>query len=216
MTSALTHLPIARPRRRVALRAVGRGALWVWASVTIVLVALLMVSHVLALPTPAARSIELALARMPADSPPGTWRAFHVLYADCPCSRRIGEALALRGARADVAERVMLVGHDAAIQARLEGGGFRVAELTRDELRDRYGFEAAPAFFVVGPDGTVRYVGGYTREKQGPAEDGRILDLVRGGARPEALPVFGCAVSRRLQAAADPLGLRYTREETAP
>ncbi len=193
-------------------RWVGRGLLWLWGPTSVVLVAAVMVSHLLALPTPEARALEAALFAADQGRQVAGWRAFHVLYADCPCSRRVAESLVARGARDDFSERVLLVGHDAGLSRQLGTSGFSVDELTAETLKDRLGIEAAPTFFAVAPDGSVRYVGGYSSYKQGPSQDERLLSLVRHGLRPEALPVFGCAVSRRLQAAADPFGLRYTAE----
>jgi hypothetical protein len=224
--SGRVTLPVTRPvtlaeRVRPMLRGIGRAALWVWGPATVVLVAALMVSHVLALPTPPARSVELALARLgEAQGTRAGWRAFHVLYADCPCSRRVADSLVARGARQDISERVLFVradgadGGDGAQAQRLRGAGFVVDPLTAEQLGERFGIAAAPAFFVVSPDGRVPYLGGYSDFKQGPAEDVRILGLVLGGARPEALPLFGCAVSRQLKASVDPLGLKSMTETT--
>jgi hypothetical protein len=171
-----------------------------------------MMSHVLALPTPAARSVERALVRIGA--PVGTWSVYHVLYADCPCSRRVADALLRRGAREDFAERVLLVGRDQALSQRLAAARYAVEVLTSEALKEQFGVEAAPVFFAVAPDGSVPYLGGYSDFKQGPEQDDRILTSLRLGRRQDPLPVFGCAVSRELQAKADPLGLKYAVEAT--
>jgi hypothetical protein len=189
-------------------RTLGRVALCVWVPASLVVIAVLMSAHLLALPTPASRVVEAALAR--AGTPRGAYRAYHVLYADCPCSRRVAESLVRRGARKDFVEEVLLVGHDPALASRLTEARFAVEEMTPESLKDRFELEAAPAFFAVAPDGVVKYLGGYTTIKQGMEEDDRILTLVHHGARPEPLPLFGCAVSRELQAKADPLGLKYS------
>jgi len=198
---------LLRPARPAAIL-----LLALWAPGSIVLVGAMMMSHVLALPTPATRAVEAALVRL--GEPRGGWNAFHVLYADCPCSRRVAESLVARGARDDFRERVLLVGHDSTLSAALSAKGFHVSSVTSEELKERFGIEAAPAFFAVTPDGSVPYLGGYSDYKQGPAQDTRILSLVRRGLQPEPLPLFGCAVSRELQAKADPLGLKYPTEAT--
>ena len=198
---------LLRPDRSVAV-----FLLTLWAPGSVVLVAAMMMSHLLALPTPLSRAVETALVRQ--GEPRGTWLAFHVLYADCPCSQRVALSLEARGARADFDERVLLVGHDPALLAALSAKRFHVDSITPDELKERFGIEAAPAFFAVAADGSVPYVGGYSGYQEGPAEDTRILSLVRHGLRPEPLPLFGCAVSRELQVKADPLGLKYSLEAT--
>jgi hypothetical protein len=193
------------------LRSVGRGLLWIWAPASIVVVAALMMSHLLAFPTPAVHVVEAGLALT---RPLGGWRAIHVLFANCPCSRRVADALVARGAREDFAEQVLFVGTDEPLTGRLRASRFGVEDVTREELQGRFGIEAAPAFFAAAPDGTVRYLGGYSHYKQGPTEDLRLLTLVRLGLRPDPLPLFGCAVSRELAARADPLGL-YSSAENA-
>ena len=200
-----------KPIRPSRAQALGRLAVYLWVPGSIVVVALLMTSHLLALPTPAARAVEVALARL--DARETGWRAFHVLYTGCPCSLRVAESLVLRGARIDFRERVLLVGEDEVLSGRLRARGFAVDSLTQDELKARYGVEAAPAFFAVGPDGTVRYLGGYTAFSQGQEQDSRLLDLVRRGDHPDPLPLYGCAVSRELQARTDPFGIKYPTTE---
>ena len=63
---------------------------------------------------------------------------------------------------------------------------------------------------MVDPAGVVRYAGGYTARKQGlELRDRQILgDLMASGTTP-LLPLYGCAVSKRLQAILDPIGIKY-------
>ena len=62
---------------------------------------------------------------------------------------------------------------------------------------------------VSDPANVVRYVGGYTAEKQSAfILDQRILGELAAGGTPKALPMFGCAVSEKLRGSVDPLGLR--------
>ena len=66
----------------------------------------------------------------------------------------------------------------------------------------------AVVFWLLAPDGTVRYVGGYTDRKQGlDAKDLAIVADTRAGQDVAPLPIFGCAVSARLRAALNPLGM---------
>jgi hypothetical protein len=71
-------------------------------------------------------------------------------------------------------------------------------------------------FAVMDPSGGLRYLGGYTERKQGlMIEDVTIVERLRSERPVVELPLFGCAVSRSLQAMLDPLGIRY-RAENAP
>jgi hypothetical protein len=210
----VSSAPVGTRRHRL-----GRAFLAVWLPASVLAVAVVMSSHVLALPTPAVHDLEAALARAPGLSAVGAgaavgerWGAYHVLYADCPCSQRVADSLETRGALADVAEHVLLVGHDTARLQRLEARGFLVEELSPETLHNRFSVDAAPLFFAVAPDGTVPYLGGYSERSQGEPRDAEILARVTRGAHPDPLPLFGCAVSRDLQARVDPFGIKYASQ----
>lgn len=84
--------------------------------------------------------------------------------------------------------------------------GFRVTYVTADQLAITYHVEAVPLLVVVDPAGVVRYASGHASRKQGPApRDLEILASVRATREVAALPLFGCAASRTLQRALDPL-----------
>jgi hypothetical protein len=134
----------------------------------------------------------------------------HVLYAECACSRRIFAHLTRRRALPDAAETVLLVDGDDAVRSALGSAGYRVVDVTPDELETRYGVSAAPLLVVALEDDTPQYVGGYTERKQGlEVEDTRIVARLERGDSPAFLPLFGCAVSERLQRLLDPMGLKY-------
>jgi hypothetical protein len=102
-----------------------------------------------------------------------------------------------------------LVGDDDATLRKLEAHRFRVIKVGVDEL-EAYHIAAAPLLVVLGPDGSVRYSGGYTEQKQGPAI--RDLEILAAAARDERpshspLPVFGCAVAADLRRRLDPTGI---------
>ena len=182
-----------------------------WVPSVIVVCAYLLGGHLLTLPKPAQADPRLAraLAALRAGEGRPRWIALHVLYEGCRCSRRVFDHLVARGASPAMAERVLLVGGSEASVARARAAGYAAEALTRDGLRARYGFEAAPVMVVADPRGRVRYLGGYTARKQGAAM--RDVDIVRraqAGEAVAALPLFGCAVSARLQRDTDPLGLR--------
>lgn len=137
----------------------------------------------------------------------------HVLYGACACSRRVLDHLVARGPLSATTERVVLAGTDRGSRvAELHARGFGVDLLAPEELKARYGIEAAPLLIISSPAGDVRYLGGYSERKQGPAlQDRELLAQLRGGRFATALPVLGCAVSRRLQELADPWRLKYPR-----
>lgn len=195
-----------------------RLAFWVWVPSIVLPGVYLMAWHLLALPQPSAHDPVLARAvvveRRAEDG--ARWIALHVLSADCGCSQRVLARLAARRPMAGVSERILLVGEpgDAAMRAR--AAGFPVEVLTGEELGARYHVEAAPLMVVADGAGVIRYVGGYTQSKQGPdIEDVAILGSLLRGEDVAALPVFGCAVSRRLQTTLDPFRLKY-RPSGAP
>ncbi len=169
----------------VALLAIGAGQL---------------ARHLVALPAAHADArTSRAMASLRAPDRRERWLAVHVLYAACRCSQRIVEHLAHRGARADFDEVVLWVG--APPPPSLAAAGYRVESLDAARLAS-LGIESAPLLVVVDPDDRVRYSGGYTERKQGPApRDVELMTASRDGAAVAALPVLGCAVSERLQQA---------------
>jgi hypothetical protein len=198
------------PRAASRLRHLGKALLVLWLPAIVVPGALLMAAHVLTLPAPAAGDVGRALGSSRSESERGRLLAVHVLYGACPCSRRVVDHLVARGARRDVAERVLLVDGAPAIGAQLAGAGFLVEWLSADELHRRYHIESVPLLVVAGRDDTVLYMGGYTSAKQGPdIRDVAIIDEALAGGAAASLPLFGCAVSRELQRKIDPLGLKY-------
>jgi hypothetical protein len=213
--------PAVRPSNaRPGRRALGVAMLSVWAVVVLVVGAALMAPHVVALPVPAADGSRLALAMhsLPGANA-GRWSALHVLYEGCGCSARVLTHLMARHARADLNEQVLFVRdapqadpglEETAVRAR--GAGFGFASVTPGELEQRYQIEAVPLLVVADAAGHIRYSGGYT-EKSGVVEvdDVPLIDGVRSGRSVEARPVFGCAVSSRMQEAIDPWRIKYSR-----
>ncbi len=187
----------------------GRLGVGIWFLVMVTVGATLLGRHLIALPRPAkdaALAQAMATLRGPADT--GRWMAIHVLYADCQCSQRIAEHLLATKRPQDIAERVLLIGHDAGLEARLDAAGIVVVRTDENDAAVHYHVVAAPLFVVVGPEGAVRYAGGYTERKQGP--DPRDLDILADARADRAiapLPLFGCAVSARLRSSLNPLGL---------
>jgi len=221
MSAPLGADPAARPSNaRPGRRAFGVALLLVWAVAVLVVGAALMAPHVVALPVPTPDDSRLAFAmRSLPGATAGRWSALHVLYEGCGCSARVLAHLMARRARADLNEQVLFV-RDApqadpgaemtAVRAR--GAGFGFESVTPGELEQRYQIEAVPLLVVADAAGHIRYSGGYT-DKSGAVEvdDVPIIDGVRSGLSVEARPVFGCAVSSRMQEAIDPLRIKYSR-----
>jgi hypothetical protein len=162
----------------------GKLAVAAWAVALSVVSTFLLARHVLALPVPARPAVEETVRRLRAPDEQGRWLALHVLYAECACSQ---------GSASD--ERV----------AALAAKGLRVTRLTPAELA-ALSIEAAPLLIVAGPDGRVRYAGGYSERKQGPEpRDVEIVRALRAGDETTSLPLFGCAVSEGLRRTLNPL-----------
>jgi hypothetical protein len=181
----------------------------IWLFVMTVVCATLLGRHLIALPRPAADvALERAMESLRGTSGTGQWMTVHVLYAECLCSQRIADHVLASRRPEGVTERVLLIGHDAPLEARLASAKFPTTVVSEDEAATRFHVVAAPSFLVLAPDGTVRYVGGYTDRKQGlDAKDLAVVADTRAGREVSPLPIFGCAVSARLRAALNPLGI---------
>lgn len=205
------------PRERAArLRRPALLALFaVWVPALFLVVANLAAAHWYSLPEPDRHGSALrgALSALRKELRADGWSATHVLYGFCPCSRRVVEHLVARGADRALTESVLLVGDKPSLRAMLGARGFAVQVIDPPQLKSRWGIEAAPLLIVASPQGAIRYLGGYSDRKQGPViRDGEIIARVMRGGPESALPLFGCAVSRTLQAALDPLGLKYSND----
>ena len=202
-----------------------RVVLSLWFPSVLVVCAYLLGGHILTLPSPTGDSVRLTSAvatmRGHGASTADRWIVLHVLYEDCRCSARVLDHLLSRRAEPGETERIVLVStrwgaepseeraEDGALAARIEAAGFELERTSPEALESRYGIQAAPLLVVSDPTGRVRYVGGYTDRKQSVAiRDREILHDLRQGGSVEALPVFGCAVSKTLGESVDPLGLR--------
>ena len=191
-------------------------ALIVWACAGTALGGVLLLRHLVALPTPALDDPTLRAAIREVLPPSADrLRAIHVMYRSCPCSRRTIAHLLDRRALADVDELVIVVDDDGRpgdADPALRAAGFRVLVATPRELHVRFAIEAAPVLVVVRPDGELAYIGGYNRRKQAPIfEDTAILAELADRSTATARPVFGCPTSARLAEALDPLGLATTK-----
>ena len=191
-------------------RVLSLATLGAWSALLLVGGAYLLAAHVAPLPQPTQEALATDVAHERRPDEAGQWLALHALFTECGCSQRVIAHLLSRHPLEGVKERVLLVGGsaDASYAADLRAAGYPVDELDETTLGDRYGFEGVPAFALVDPHDHVRYLGGYTRTKQGA--DFVDVSATRAALRGETvtpLPVFGCAVSRSLQERRDPLRL---------
>jgi hypothetical protein len=177
-----------------------RALLVVWLIMVVVVGGALTALHVLALPD-----------QTPAWAPPtGQWAALHALSGKCGCSRRVADHLEQRRANVDLHERVALIDPTPGQAQRLRAAGFEVDEVTASQLETKYGLTAAPTFVLRRPNGAVAYSGGYAPRGNLPARDLELVSQAQQSPAPIApYPLFGCAVSRQLQAAVDPLNLKF-------
>jgi hypothetical protein len=180
-----------------------------WFIVMTVVAATLLGRHLLALPRPVVdTAVERAMGSIRGAGGAGRWMAVHVLYADCLCSKRVADHVLSTPRPGDLAERVLLIGHDSELEARFAAAHFPTIAVTEDEAADRFHVAAAPALVVVDPLGSVRYSGGYTERKQSlEVEDLAILDDLRAGRDVAPRKIYGCAVSSGLRASLNPLRL---------
>ncbi len=176
-------------------------------------VASLMAGHWYTLPKPKHEDPQLraALWEMRSQDEQDEWVAYHILYSDCGCSRRVLEHLfSLSEDEVETSEKLILVGAHPEYERRAQAAQLSTLVLSPRELKTRLGIESAPLFIVGDPQGKLRYVGGYTERKRGLAIlDREILSRARTEQPQSELPLFGCAVSKRLQDLVDPLGLKY-------
>ena len=209
---------MASPARTQRLRGWARSLalvsfFGVWGVALLLIGSILMGAHWIGLPAPAHDDARLASALAGLNAPGDErWQLTHVLYAECRCSARIFDYLCARPTPRGAGERVLLVGRREEWVARARAHGIDVRVVTAEELKSRFDVESAPLLLVSDPRGAIRYVGGYTEQKQGlDYRDVAVLASLRSGQAVDELPVYGCGVSPELQRQLDPIGIEYPR-----
>jgi hypothetical protein len=160
-----------------------------------------------ALPGPVADTNETAAAQSATE-----WRAIHVLSSQCGCSELVAEHLIARRAQAGLEEHIWVVDGPAAWEARLSAAGFKVSPHTGESLAANTGIEGVP-WLLFQRGKFVGYSGGYSVQPPRPGsafEDLAIWRTLETGGTPKRLPAYGCATSRLLKAARDPLAVKYS------
>lgn len=189
------------------------GFIGAWAVGMTTIGAFLMAGHWVVLPSP--NRGETLIAQTVAfgtEEQSTEWLVLHILFGDCPCSRRVLRHVVERHPLDQVTERIVLIGKDDPLRPRAIEKGYETEVVTPEQLHDRYGLESAPLMVVLDRFGRIHYSGGYTSRKQGfQIEDVVRIQNVVNGKEQEDLPVYGCAVSDRLKQIIDPLGLKDQR-----
>ncbi len=178
----------------------------VWIVVTVAGLAAVSVNHMASLPPPV-DEVRLSHAILQLRQSSNQNFLVHVIYAECSCSRALFAHLIARRPLPGAEEAILFVGIDPKKQESARRAGFRFASVSAQELGARFGLEAAPILIAFDSTGWLRYAGGYYAHPAALAPlDERIYAQFATGSRIEPLPVFGCAVSSRLQKSLDPLG----------
>ncbi|QDT57565.1 hypothetical protein SV7mr_00470 [Stieleria bergensis] len=195
-----------------------------WATFLSVISVALMLTHWVPLPAPSPNQPVSAIVpeaglqsaslgfgwSHDAESDTPSWRAYHFIYSQCPCSLRVMRHLANRLSLDDIAETIVYVGSEPPREETLlTENGYSIDVVSAQELFSQYGVQSSPLMMIVDPQGMIRYSGGYTSRKQGYAiQEPAIIEQVISGQAVDSLPVYGCAVSKSLKDLVDPLGLK--------
>jgi hypothetical protein len=180
----------------------------VWMVASLVVGASLLARHLVPLAKPGDEELARSMASLRRVEDVGRLMAVHVIYAGCRCSQLIASHLATTVRPSNVAEHVLLAGRDPELAARLVAKGFVVHETDVADVAARWHVPGVPLLVIVAAGGSVLYSGGYTERKQGPApQDRELIATVTSGGHAGALPVYGCAVSKRLRDELNPFGL---------
>ncbi|PYO03416.1 MAG: hypothetical protein DMD91_01030 [Candidatus Rokuibacteriota bacterium] len=188
----------------------GKVLLAGWIVIALTGLASLSLSHMAAMPEPGDEA-QLTRAMLTLRRGATTNFLVHVISAGCSCTDRLFAHLVERGRLPGSEELVLFVGEDPAKRQSAERAGFAFTTVSAAELADRYGLEAAPVLIAFDATGRLRYAGGYfAHPSTGSPLDEKIYAQLADAASPDPLPVFGCAVSARLQKSVDPLGIVYS------
>lgn len=139
------------------------------------------------------------------------WTMTHVLGKGCKCSEQVFNYLVKRGPQPDLEENVILLGDVPAYRDALIKRGFRVTKKDPREIASEKAV-GVPFLLITSAKGEGVYAGGYASsliDERTPLLDLKILQSLRDGKNASELPIFGCAVSQRMQKLIDPLELKY-------
>lgn len=213
IAEACNHIALnwGKQMLRLTIRSLRSLVIPVWAASLLIVTASLMVGHWVTLPHPAVGATVpvSGMDRVSGRVEPQSLYAFHFLYGDCPCSRRVLKHVVNRKPVPGVGEHLVLIGRDEEMQRRAESKGFSVDTIEPEELKRIYGVDAVPLLVVTNGDGGIHYSGGYTPRKQGlDIQDESIIRQAMDGEMSGTLPLYGCAVSKSLKSIVDPLNIK--------
>jgi hypothetical protein len=198
--------PERRPREWI-----GKSMLAAWIVMTIAGLAALSLQHMASLPEPGDEALLSRAMLQLRRSSTGTFLV-HVIYAECSCAKALGAHLIARGPFPGAEEAILFVGADPGKEQSAKRAGFSFTRVSAEQLAPRFGLEAAPVLVVFDAAGRLRYAGGYYAHPAAITPlDEKIYAQLAAGANVEPLPVFGCAVSPRLQKSLSPLGALYSK-----
>ncbi len=138
------------------------------------------------------------------------WTMTHVLGENCKCSSEVAKYLIRRGPLQETNENVILLG-SLKEQDQLQLRGFKVSHRDARSIASEKAV-GVPFLMIHTPQGNNVYAGGYAKDfirENTPIQDQEILSYLQGGKTPAELPIFGCAVSHRIQSLLDPMGFKY-------
>ena len=184
---------------------IGRFLLVGWIIVMLFGLAALSVKHIASLPEPSDEAfLSQAMLKLRRDSSQSF--LVDVIYGECSCARALLAHLIARRPFPGAEEMILFVGADPNKQQLAERAGFAFVSVSAADLVSRFGLEAAPVLIAFDSAGRLRYMGGYYAHPAAiaPLDEKIYLQLI-AGASVEPLPIFGCAVSSRLQKSFDPL-----------
>jgi len=180
----------------------------IWAAVMAFVCATLMIGHWIPLPAPQVGT-RLQIGYISPANDSASWKAFHFLSCECTCSQRILKHLLDREPLQNMDEVIVCIGESDQNCELLFHCKYTVVWVKPEELKSKYNVESAPLLVVLDSDKIIQYSGAYTTRKQGFAiQDVSIISRTRDGESIPPFPLFGCGMSRDLQALTDPLGLK--------
>jgi hypothetical protein len=186
----------------------GKLFLIIWIPAISAVIGFLMLNHIIAMPLP--DDYKKIQQNMPRLRHGAGWLMVHVIYQNCSCTNSLTESLLERGPRPGIDESIIFVGDDPAFEKKFEARGFSFEFETKASIAERYGIEAAPMLLIFSPQDRLEYGGGYfERPSVYRSMDQKYLARLQKGEKVEALPLYGCAVSTRLQKITDPFGIKY-------
>ena len=134
----------------------------------------------------------------------------HIIPQNRSCTENLLRHLIDRGLMQDIHERIIFVGESTKYANEIRRAGYLLELVSAESIERQYGIVAAPLLVVFAKMGALLYLGGYhTHAATIHPKDIELMRQINDGGQPEALPLYGCAISPELINAIDPPGVRY-------